>query len=70
MNIKIVSISIIQGFGPDFIHLSTELPNGCWPFKGEASLKMEVACGDAERYCAEHFPAVPVTHNVRTSGVL
>lgn len=59
--LKVKEISLLSGnYGPDIILLHTNLPCGIWPFKGEATLRLEVAKGYGEDYCKEHFPKVPI----------
>lgn len=59
MNIKINSITIlISDHGPDTLYLNTELPNGCFPYNGYVSLKMDVAKEAGEKYVKINFPGV------------
>ena len=60
MHFKITDITILAGNGPDHVMLNTNLPNGCWPYNGNASLRLEVASGRGVDYVKEHFPDVQV----------
>lgn len=60
MYIKITQIEILRMGGADRIFLQTELPEGCYPFKGIAHLRLDVASGNAEEYCKKNFPNVVV----------
>jgi hypothetical protein len=60
MLINITKISaIVRKNVTDKLLLYTEMPSGCWPFEGKATLRLEVASGTAEDYCSKHFPDVP-----------
>lgn len=61
VQIEIKSATIIRGTGPDYISLETTLPQSMWPYKGEASVRLEVAAGGAEEYIAEHLPGLNYT---------
>lgn len=52
---KITKINIIEGHGPDYIFLETDLPNGEYPFTGTAILKLSVAKGTAHKYVDENL---------------
>lgn len=58
--VKILSITIVKGQGPDFLLCETDLPCGTFPYEGYLSVKGEVASGAGEAYTAVHFPGVPV----------
>jgi len=61
MKINIVKISIITNKdSADKLYLQTDLPLRTWPYKGNASLSMEVTIGTGVQYTNEHFPGVPV----------
>lgn len=55
MKIKTVEI-LVEGCGTDKLILGTDLPEGCYPFKGNASLVMHVAKGEGEKYAKDNFP--------------
>jgi hypothetical protein len=69
MMVEILEITVVRGRGPDYLYLQTRLPNGCWPFKGNTSLKLEVAKDLAEQYCEANFPGVPVEVITTHGGV-
>lgn len=57
--VKILSATLIQGSGPDTILLEVDLPNGCWPYNGNQSVKMEVSAGSGIGYLEENLGIVP-----------
>lgn len=58
MQIEITRVVTIKGAGSDAVFLYTELIEGGWPFKGRATLKLDVARGGAEEYVAKNFPGI------------
>lgn len=58
MEIEINKIICVRGAGADVLLLETTLPNGCYPFTGTATVKMDVAAETAEKYCEENFSSV------------
>lgn len=59
-SLKINSIKIIIGCGPDYLLLKTNLPQGCWPYEGQASMRLEVAANKGVEYCEKNFSGIPV----------
>lgn len=59
MQIEVMNITIVKS-GPDKLFLCTTLPNGTWPYKGCASLCLDVAADTGKDYCAKNFPGIPV----------
>jgi hypothetical protein len=60
MTIK--SVQILEGFGPDYLYLETDLPEGFATGSNQsAHLGMQVTKGKAKEYCELHFPNIPVT---------
>lgn len=57
--LTVTEITIIQGHGADEIFLTTTLPCGTWPFKGNATVRMEVAASQGEMYVKHHFGLEP-----------
>ena len=57
---KIESITLVRGSGPDTLIIKVDLPNGCYPYDGNAYMKMDVAAGKGQEYCAKHFPNIPL----------
>jgi hypothetical protein len=57
--LEVTRITIVPS-GTDKLILHVGLPEGCYPFKGDASVTMEVAQGNGWSYCQKHFPGVPV----------
>lgn len=58
---NITSITIIHSqFGSDVLLLHTDLPEGVFPFKGTAVLKLDIAAGHGEEYCKKHFPDIEI----------
>jgi hypothetical protein len=57
---NITSITLITGNGADHLLLQTDLPDGCWPYTDNATVKMETAAGTGEEYCIAHFTDVPL----------
>lgn len=58
--IEITRIDLLKHRGPDRLLLHTRLPEGCYPFVGEATLSLEVAAGTGEEYAARNFPNTPL----------
>jgi hypothetical protein len=59
--IRVHSILILKRtHATDILVLDTDRPNGCFPFEGDAHIRMEVASQTGVEYCAEHFPGVLV----------
>ncbi len=59
--VTITKIITVRSMGSDTVYLHTTLPMGVWPFEGNASLKLDVARGHAEKYVAENFPGIEHT---------
>lgn len=53
---KILSIAIIKTGGTDIISLETDLPDGCFPYKGNAYFDAKVAHSTGVDYVKKHFP--------------
>lgn len=68
MTLEITEILIIHGSGPDKIFLETRLPNGMWPYNGNATLRLEVASETGESYCRRHFSMVPIRKIITQSS--
>lgn len=60
MDITIKGITIIDNHGSDVLLLDVNVPNGDWPYKGDAILKQTVAQGSAHQYCSLYYPNVPI----------
>jgi len=59
MVIRVKSITILnRSFGGDIIHLHLDLPEGCWPYKGDATADMKVAKDTAEEYVKKNFSEI------------
>lgn len=51
MELKVSNLRILKSkFGVDQLIFDTELPNGLWPFEGNATIKMDVAHNTGEEY--------------------
>jgi len=59
--LKIESMTIVRGNGPDVVILNTDIPSGIYPFTGTQSVRMDLAAGTAEDFIDKHFPNVPYT---------
>mgnify|MGYP001764764915 CR=1 FL=1 len=59
MKIEIKTIIVVTGSGADNVLLDTTLPNGVWPFTGNASMTLRVARNYGEQYVKDNFPGVP-----------
>ena len=58
---KITSITIVQGSGPDKVMLGTTFPSPCPAFDtNDLCLDFNAAADSGPAYVAEHFPGVPV----------
>jgi len=57
--LEVKRITIVRS-GTDKVILHVGLPEGCYPFKGDASVTMDVAQGNGVAYCLDHFPGVPI----------
>lgn len=56
MTLDVLHATLIQSlYGPDTIILELNIPNGTFPFNGNATVKLEVAAGDGFRYLQTHF---------------
>lgn len=52
----IEKVTVLTGkVGCDELILHSDLPAGCYPFEGNATLKLSVAKGDGEFYALRHF---------------
>jgi hypothetical protein len=58
MTIEITHITVLQGIGTDSLILKTTLPEGCWPFTGNATAQIDVSHGTGLEYVKKHFPGV------------
>ena len=62
MTIKINKIIIVRmRHTTDKLYLNTSLPESVFPFTGTMDLNFNCAKGTAEKYCADHFPGIPVS---------
>jgi hypothetical protein len=59
--VRITDITIVHGFGADLINLTTDLPDGVYPYEGFAYMKLAVAADTAEAYCKQWFPSLTPT---------
>lgn len=49
-------VYIMEGMtGPDVLLLDIDLPNGCYPYNGNATTKLEVGGGLGWEYANRHF---------------
>jgi len=61
MLIKVTKICLIKSAeAPDELLIQTDLPNGMYPFKGNASITLKVAKGMGEEYCDKNFERVEI----------
>lgn len=58
MNIEITHVTVLQNFGTDSLILKTTLPEGCWPFTGNTTARIDVAHGTGLDYVKKHFPGI------------
>lgn len=58
--IQITSITIVNTGGADKIFFHTTLPNPIWPFTGTATLSMESAQSETDKFLSDNFPDIPV----------
>ena len=59
MQITISKILILRRKNTtDKVIFTTNLPEGCWPYDGNATIEMHVANGYGEKYIRQHFPGV------------
>jgi hypothetical protein len=64
--IKVTKICLIKSKeAPDELLLHTTLPNGMYPFNGNATITLQVAKGMGEKYCDENFERVELEIVVR-----
>lgn len=56
-----LNITLLECNGPDELSIEVDLPEGCWPYRGNASIKMHTAKGSGEEYIKRHLPNVPYT---------
>lgn len=60
VSIVVSRIVLITGRGgTDLAMLEVSLPDGCYPFQGNAKVDLHLAAGTGEAYCREHFCSVP-----------
>lgn len=60
-NMKLLSITILKlRTGADRVYLKTDLPEAMYPFREPLDLEFRAAKGQAEEYCKQHFPGVPI----------
>jgi len=57
--LEVKRITIVRS-GTDKVILHVDLPEGCYPYEGDATLIMNVAQGDGLKYCLDHFPGVSI----------
>lgn len=60
--ISVQKVTILTGEGPDILYLHLNLPNGCFPYTGNASAKLEVAYGSGMEYIKNHLPDATFEH--------
>jgi len=60
-NLNITNIVIVQSSGPDRLIMQTNLPNGEYPYTGNAHLMLSVAYDMGPKYAKDHFPGCPFT---------
>lgn len=53
-------IFIVEGNGPDKVHLKTDLPACVYPFNESACFLLDVAKGSGKEYCEKNFPDVDI----------
>lgn len=59
ITLNVTQIQIITGgSGCDQVILTTTLPDGCYPYTGNASANIYVAKGKGEEWLKEHFPSI------------
>lgn len=46
----------------DKLFLTTDLPNGSWPYHGVQTLELEVSHGEGLAYAHKNFPDADVVH--------
>jgi hypothetical protein len=58
---KLLEVTIVQGTGPDYVSIQTDLPSPCPNFDvTDLQITFTVAADGGPAYVAEHFPGVPV----------
>jgi hypothetical protein len=58
--INIKSVTLLRtDHSPDYLFLHTDLPEGCFPYKDKATLRLEVAAGHGEKYLMDNFNVKP-----------
>ena len=55
---NILNITLLTTNGTDELIITTDLPNGQWPYTGNQEVKMVLAAGSGEEYIKKHFPSV------------
>lgn len=55
---KVTKITIISSSGPDHLILHTNLPEGCFPYHGNATARIEVAADKGVQYIKDNFPDI------------
>lgn len=59
--INVREVKVLRGAGPDRLIFQTTLPEGSYPYDGEATLTQHIAAGSAESYLSAHFPGLMYT---------
>lgn len=57
--IDVGKITVLSGFGTDKIIIETDLPNGIYPYTGNATVTLEVARGTGIDYVRKQFECEP-----------
>lgn len=57
---EMLEATIVSGAGPDYIFIKTNLPDACYPYKGQLVLQFTCAANGVEDYMRKHFADIPV----------
>jgi len=53
--VNILSATIVQGPGGDHCMLTTDLPDACWPYRGQLIITFQAAYNTGAAYVKTHF---------------
>lgn len=59
IKLNVSRIVVLSGNGPDKVILHTDLPDGCWPYTGKATMELQTAADGGADYVREHFKRDP-----------
>jgi hypothetical protein len=57
---KVLSATIVQGYGCDKVMLCTDLPEAVYPWDNQLAISFDASAGRGAEYVVRHWPDIPV----------